>query len=206
MTLMDDTPTANARRAPGSTPRGSAGRPTATPGRKRTTSSSATGAEALDDALAQEDETAEHGGLARPAARRRARAARAAARCRATRSGCARRAGARAPQPRDRAAGGRAGARALAARPLRAADADRARHGRGGLAAVAQPILEKADRRDRRAVAGEWEAGPLVAQPLALLCRVIDRLEDSTRGPRKELYLRVCRLDPLQAIALQRGA
>ena len=52
----------------------------------------------------------------------------------------------------------------------------------------------------------DWEAGPLVAQPMALLCRVIDRLEDSYAAERRnELYLRVCRLDPLQAMALQRG-
>ena len=52
-----------------------------------------------------------------------------------------------------------------------------------------------------------WESGPLVAQPMALLCRVIDKLEDSyAADQRNELYLRVCRLDPLQAIALQRGA
>jgi hypothetical protein len=40
---------------------------------------------------------------------------------------------------------------------------------------------------------------------MALLCRVIDRLQDDdAAAQRYQLYLRVCRLDPLQAIALQR--
>jgi type VI secretion system protein ImpA len=53
----------------------------------------------------------------------------------------------------------------------------------------------------------DWEAGPLVAQPMALLCRVIDGLEDSYGvDQRRELYLRVCRLDPLQAISLPQAA
>jgi hypothetical protein len=38
---------------------------------------------------------------------------------------------------------------------------------------------------------------------MSLLCRVLDRLADGS-GDRDGLYLRICRLDPLQAIALQR--
>lgn len=70
-----------------------------------------------------------------------------------------------------------------------------------GLAQVAQPILQKlVDIIDARTLE-EWEAGPLVAQPLALMCRVIDAT-DGDVGERMVLYLRVCRLDPLQAIGL----
>jgi type VI secretion system protein ImpA len=76
----------------------------------------------------------------------------------------------------------------------------------GNLAAVARPILEKLVAEIDERSLESWEAGPLVAQPMALLCRVIDKLEDGyAEDQRKELYLRVCRLDPLQAIALQRA-
>ena len=73
-----------------------------------------------------------------------------------------------------------------------------------GMHAVARPILEQLVKVvDERALEA-WEAGPLVAQPMALLVRVIDALEDGDAyEQRRELYLRVCRLDPLQAIALQ---
>jgi type VI secretion system protein ImpA len=69
-----------------------------------------------------------------------------------------------------------------------------------GLEAVAMPILrELLDRIDTHKLE-EWEAGELVAQPMVLLCRCIDRL-DGDQPLRQSLYLRVCRLDPLQAIA-----
>jgi type VI secretion system protein ImpA len=68
---------------------------------------------------------------------------------------------------------------------------------------VARPILEKlVETIDARNLE-EWEAGPLVAQPMALLCRVIDKLDGPDSSTRAELYLRICRLDPLQAIPLQ---
>jgi hypothetical protein len=37
-----------------------------------------------------------------------------------------------------------------------------------------------------------------------LLCRVIDKAGGAPDAQRAALYLRVCRLDPLQALALQR--
>ena len=71
----------------------------------------------------------------------------------------------------------------------------------GGLEAVAKPILDKlVEVIDERNLE-QWEAGPLVAQPLALLCRVYDKLELNS-DTRYEMYLRVCRLDPLQAMSL----
>lgn len=71
-----------------------------------------------------------------------------------------------------------------------------------GLDMVAKPILQRLiETIDERALEG-WESGPLIAQPMALMCRVLDRsgADDSQRN---DLYLRVCRLDPIQALALQ---
>ena len=69
---------------------------------------------------------------------------------------------------------------------------------------AARPILEKLISVIDERTLEDWESGPLVAQPMALLCRVIDREGDENAyEQRNELYLRVCRLDPLQAIALQ---
>jgi type VI secretion system protein ImpA len=70
-----------------------------------------------------------------------------------------------------------------------------------GLNQVAEPILEQLlETIDSRKLE-DWEAGPLVAQPLALMHTVLTRTnEDASR--RYKLYLRICRLDPLQALAL----
>jgi type VI secretion system protein ImpA len=71
-----------------------------------------------------------------------------------------------------------------------------------GLDAVARPILERlVETIDERKL-DEWESGSLVAHPMVLLCRVMDRDSDSSGSDRNALYLRVCRLDPLQAMAL----
>ncbi|MBL0938797.1 MAG: type VI secretion system protein TssA [Gemmatimonadaceae bacterium] len=71
-----------------------------------------------------------------------------------------------------------------------------------GLHAVAHPILQQlVERIDERKL-DEWESGPLVAQPLALMHRVlVARNEDSSEQER--LYLRICRLDPIQALGLR---
>jgi type VI secretion system protein ImpA len=74
-----------------------------------------------------------------------------------------------------------------------------------GMEAMAKPILDKLLETIEERSLAEWEAGPLVAHPLALMCRVMDRLE-LDEDDRKEHYLKVCRLDPLQAIALQPAA
>ena len=70
-----------------------------------------------------------------------------------------------------------------------------------GLDTVAKPILTELLRTVNAKDLEQWESGPLVAQPMALMCRVLDRVGDD--GNRMELYLRVCRLDPMQALALQ---
>ena len=46
----------------------------------------------------------------------------------------------------------------------------------------------------------EWEAGELVAAPMALLYRVLEKTEGDP-ATRQRLYLRICRLDPMQAIS-----
>ena len=209
MTLMDDTPTANDETRAWLESEGLLGSARDGADDEDGDVELGDGAEVLDDALGQDDETNDHGGLAHPASgtRRRRVAPRGST------------------LPRDPFAGARA--ELQAGRPNRAVELlvaelarERSPRGRfvrqtqiawvmveGNLAVVARPILEKLVAEiDERALEN-WEAGPLVAQPMALLCRVIDKLEDTyAEEQRKELYLRVCRLDPLQAIALQRGA
>jgi type VI secretion system protein ImpA len=74
-----------------------------------------------------------------------------------------------------------------------------------GLADVAQPILRRLVDTIKERSLDTWESGALVAQPLVLMCRVIDALELKNED-RDELYLRICRLDPLQAMALKKGS
>ena len=157
--------------------------------------------EALGGALAEEDATSEHGGL-RSGPRRRPTPGHAAAE----------------RDPFVAARGELAQGRPNRAIELLVAELARERSPRGrfvrqtqiayvmveaGLDTVARPILEKlVSTIDERGLE-DWESGPLVAQPMSLLCRVLDRLADGS-GDRDGLYLRICRLDPLQAIALQR--
>ncbi len=209
MTLMDDTPTANDETRAWLEAEGLHGAGSNGAGEAEDVEFG-DGSETLNDALAQDDETADDGGLARTSngGRRRPRVASA--------GGAA---------PRDPFTQARA--ELVANRPNKAIELlvaelarERSPRGRfvrqtqiawvmveGNLAAVARPILEKLVAEIDERSLETWESGPLVAQPMALLCRVIDKLEDSyAADQRNELYLRVCRLDPLQAIALQRGA
>lgn len=69
---------------------------------------------------------------------------------------------------------------------------------------VAMPILEQliADVENHRLE--EWEAGELVAAPMALMYRVLE-LTDGDSSTRQSLYLRICRLDPIQAISFNQA-
>jgi type VI secretion system protein ImpA len=69
-----------------------------------------------------------------------------------------------------------------------------------GHEAVAMPLLEQllADIETHRLE--EWEAGDLVAAPMALLYRCLEK-SDGDPAARQSLYLRICRLDPVQAIS-----
>jgi type VI secretion system protein ImpA len=68
-----------------------------------------------------------------------------------------------------------------------------------GMETIAMPILNELLERIDAHKLEEWEAGELVAAPMVLLCRCLDKL-DGDQSLRQSLYLRVCRLDPLQAI------
>jgi type VI secretion system protein ImpA len=72
-----------------------------------------------------------------------------------------------------------------------------------GIEPVAKPILEDLLAQIDAHKLEDWESGDLVARPLALLYRCLDKL--GTDAALKEtLYLRVCRLDPLQALEFTR--
>ena len=71
-----------------------------------------------------------------------------------------------------------------------------------GLREVAVPILREMGEQVQKHALEEWEAGEVVAHPLALLYRCLP--EGSS--DREALYLRVCRLDPLRAIQLREDA
>lgn len=74
-----------------------------------------------------------------------------------------------------------------------------------GMEPVAAPILEEMVQQIEQHGLEEWEAGETVAAPLALLYRCLERM-DGDESVRQDLYLRVCRLDPLQAIHFTTGA
>jgi type VI secretion system protein ImpA len=75
-----------------------------------------------------------------------------------------------------------------------------------GLEAVAVPILQELLALIENHKLAEWEAGELVAEPLTLLYRCIDKLPPDTVGgdhTQATLYPRICSLDPLQALSLK---
>jgi type VI secretion system protein ImpA len=65
--------------------------------------------------------------------------------------------------------------------------------------AVAIPILEELLAHIESHRLEEWEAGEIVAQPMAIMYQVLGRT-GGDESMRQSLYLRICRLDPLQAI------
>ena len=71
-----------------------------------------------------------------------------------------------------------------------------------GREAVALPILQDLMAQIEKHGLDGYEAGEVVAQPLGLLYRCMKKL-DGDGGELQELYLRICRLDPMQAIHLQ---
>jgi type VI secretion system protein ImpA len=74
-----------------------------------------------------------------------------------------------------------------------------------GLESIALPILlELLVLIDNHKLA-DWEGGDLVAEPMALLYRCLEKLPAETAAgdhSRDTLYPRICSLDPLQAMAL----
>lgn len=71
----------------------------------------------------------------------------------------------------------------------------------GGLPAVALPILRELLEMVEAHKLEAWEPAEVVARPMVLLCRCLDAL--GTEGEtRQALYVRACRLDPLQALSI----
>ncbi len=65
---------------------------------------------------------------------------------------------------------------------------------------VAMPILEQLIAAVEEHKLEDWEDGVVVAAPMALLYRVLEKSEGDP-ATRQSLYLRICRLDPIQAIS-----
>jgi len=77
-----------------------------------------------------------------------------------------------------------------------------------GLEPIAVPILQDLLVLIETHKLAEWEPGELVAEPMALLYRCIEKLPEGsvTDHSLASLYPRVCSLDPLQALTLTRPA
>lgn len=71
-----------------------------------------------------------------------------------------------------------------------------------GLDTVARPMLERLIATIDEKKLEDWEAGPLVAQPMSLMIRIMDKNNEGGSNDRRNLYLRICRLDAMQAMAL----
>lgn len=68
-----------------------------------------------------------------------------------------------------------------------------------GLDAVATPILRELSELIQKHQLEAWEGGTTVAEPLGLLYRCLEKSGEDPAA-QHELYVRICRLDPLQAI------
>ena len=76
-----------------------------------------------------------------------------------------------------------------------------------GLEPIAVPILEDLLALIEQHNLAEWESGDLVAEPMALLHRCMDKVPDAVKGSHTQasLYPRICSLDPLQAMTLKQS-
>ena len=70
-----------------------------------------------------------------------------------------------------------------------------------GKGVVAMPIVEAMLEQVDAHKIDAWEDGDVVARALVLACRAIDAT-DGDKRQRQQLYLRICRLDPVAALAL----
>lgn len=73
-----------------------------------------------------------------------------------------------------------------------------------GMEGVALPILREMMDQVERHQLEDWEAGDTVARTMALLYKCMDRLQEDP-AVKQELYLRICRLDPMQGMSLDSG-
>jgi type VI secretion system protein ImpA len=72
-----------------------------------------------------------------------------------------------------------------------------------GYDAIAMPILQELAGEIERRKLEDWESPELLAQPLALLYRCLTKADGSAED-RQKLYSWICRLDPLQAMNVAR--
>jgi type VI secretion system protein ImpA len=68
-----------------------------------------------------------------------------------------------------------------------------------GQSKVAHPVLEELVKEIEQRNLEEWEAGEMIAEPLALLLKCLDPSND-TNGQREALFSRLCRIDPIAAM------
>ena len=73
-----------------------------------------------------------------------------------------------------------------------------------GLEAVAMPILKELIEQIEAHKLEDWEVGEAVARPMGLMYRCLQKLGGDTET-KESLYRRICRLDPLQAMAFPGG-
>lgn len=71
-----------------------------------------------------------------------------------------------------------------------------------GQNAIAKPILEELTGEIEKRKLEEWETGEMVAHALSLLYRCMDGEDEA--GRKNEIYRWICRLDPVQAFNFQR--
>jgi len=74
-----------------------------------------------------------------------------------------------------------------------------------GLEPVALPILNELVQQIEDHKLEEWELAEVVARPMGLLYRALEKLGGDA-GLKDTLYQRICRLDPMQAIAFPAGS
>ena len=69
-----------------------------------------------------------------------------------------------------------------------------------GFEAIARPILDEMMQRMETHRLEDWEAGALLAQPLAALYKCLAKTGEDA-ALQQQVYLRICRLDPVQAMS-----
>lgn len=72
-----------------------------------------------------------------------------------------------------------------------------------GHATIAYPILEQLIKEIERRGLEDWEAPDMISHPLALLLRCMNKMNYSAEEKQK-IYDRICRLDPVQALAMSK--
>ena len=68
---------------------------------------------------------------------------------------------------------------------------------------IAFPILEEIGKEIGQRNLEDWEAPDMLAHPLVLLLRCLNKL-DSSPEERQKVYSRICRLDPIQALSVSK--